>query len=740
MGRVVVLDRGLCRADARVLQFLSGAAILSFALFWTVLFNIAFWQTFATLGVVAFGLRLALPRLSFSPCTPVSRSVLVGYGLVFSAFALYYFIHAMKPEASPDGATYHLGWVTRTLRSHGFDKTPENIYWAFPKGLEMLYLVAFAFGRHSAAALTHFAFLIALGLGIFAYARSRGEPLAGVFGSLLFFLSPAVAQNGTTAYADVALAAGGFGAFWATDLWRRKPSARMLATAGLLAGFSFAIKYTGMIVVLYVVVSALLSSPRVRTLVVALGPAIALIAPYLVWNYAIFGNPVLPFLNAWFPNRFVHLSFERMAREMMQVYPGLSSWWQWPWEAAVRGGVLQGFLGPVFLLLPLSIFALRDKLGRALLVVGFVFAIPITGNMGTRFILPALPFFSLALGLVISRWPGALCLVLAVHVVTVLPPVARQYVAQGAPMLEGLPIREALRIRAEEDTLHSLAESYDVASMIEKHVSSNETVLALAWVMEAYTTPTIRTHHLSASNERLAETLWTAVTPELQPGQQLIFRFSPIHAKAIRIVQEVNVRAESVVRRDAPGFILNRPRIHRDQWGIAEMRVFYEEKELPRSNKWQVYAWPNRWDAPLAFDRNPTTAWKTWEPARAGMFLELDFGELQSIDALSLSSPSAQHTLAFRLEFQEPAGGWRSLAAELEHRDASLPHNQLHNQPYNLRQFATAALRREGIRYVVVDPSLYAASEFQDNPQAWGMQFVAEATNRVRLYRLANPE
>ena len=207
--------------------------------------------------------------------------------------------------------------------------------------------------------------------------------------------------------------------------------------------------------------------------------------------------------------------FERMAREMMEIYPGLRSWWQWPWEAAVKGGVLQGFLGPVFLVLPLSILALRYKLGRLLIVTGLMFAIPIIGNMGTRFILPALPFFSLALGLVLSRWPAALYLVIVFHALTALPPVARQYAAQGALMLDGFPIREALRIRPEEDTLHALAASYDVASMIEKHVSPNDTVLALAWVMEAYTTPTIRTHHLSASNERLAETLWTPVTPRV---------------------------------------------------------------------------------------------------------------------------------------------------------------------------------------------------------------------------------
>ena len=64
------------------------------------------------------------------------------------------------PEIQPDAVYYHLGLVASTPASATF---PERIdfYDILPQGMEMLYLFAFAFGRHTAAKLVHFAFLIA---------------------------------------------------------------------------------------------------------------------------------------------------------------------------------------------------------------------------------------------------------------------------------------------------------------------------------------------------------------------------------------------------------------------------------------------------------------------------------------------------------------------------------------------------------------------------------------------------
>lgn len=208
----------------------------------------------------------------------------------------------------------------------------------------------------------------------------------------------------------------------------------------------------------------------------------------------------------------------------------------------------------------------------------------------------------------------------------------------------------------EERALGRLApDVYGVVRILNRHVPESSTVLAIAWVMEAYTPAHIRTHHLSAANERLTGTLWTPLTPDLQPLRRFSFSFPRRNLRAIRIVQTRDAAAVSVARRK-PGFILNRPRIQPDQWGIAELNLFDGGNELPRSSSWSAVSVPNPWDAALALDGNPLTAWKTWQPAEPGMFFEVEFDRERSLDGVSFDSPLAQSGLAFVLSGQDGAG------------------------------------------------------------------------------------
>ena len=137
----------------------------------------------------------------------------------------------------------------------------------------------------------------------------------------------------------------------------------------------------------------------------------------------------------------------------------------------------------------------------------------------------------------------------------------------------------------------------------------------------------------------------------------------------------------------------------------------------PAIRRMEVYAQPNPWDALLAFDKNPTTAWKTWEPTKPGMYFELDFGTPVEIDTVTFDSPNAQAPMRFELN------GVYARQSEAPLRP-------------DLRRLATAALRREGIGYVLIDPTLFGAEDFKSNPEAWGMRFLDQASNGVRLYQL----
>jgi hypothetical protein len=113
-----------------------------------------------------------------------------------------------------------------------------------------------------------------------------------------------------------------------------------------------------------------------------------------VKNWLWVHNPVSPF-NHLFPNAFVTDWFENDYRRYLSLYD-LTSRRQIPWAVTVQGQ-LAGVLGPVFLLAPLALLAVRRREGRQLLLAAAVFGSTYFGNIGARFLIPPLPFVALAM-------------------------------------------------------------------------------------------------------------------------------------------------------------------------------------------------------------------------------------------------------------------------------------------------------------------------------------------------------
>jgi len=167
--------------------------------------------------------------------------------------------------------------------------------------VEMLYLWAFAFGQHSAAAMVHFAFLIALVWQMFAYGRRVGLPLAGACAALLVFASPVVGVDGTSAYNDVAVAAIAFTLFHLLQIWDDVRSPRLLV-AIVWWRVSATRQVHGVSGVVYALgFVAWKSRRRIRETSVVVVCAAALVAPWMVKNWMWVANPFSPFLNGLFP-------------------------------------------------------------------------------------------------------------------------------------------------------------------------------------------------------------------------------------------------------------------------------------------------------------------------------------------------------------------------------------------------------------------------------------------------------
>lgn len=136
----------------------------------------------------------------------IPAGIRIIFGVAWVAYGVLYFRQAVSPEISPDGMAYHLGLVNLWSHAHGLSRN-LSMYAALPDGMEMLYLFAFPIGRHSAAALVHFSFLMLLPWLMLLFGCRFGWPHGGAaLAALLVFASPLIGMDGTAAYNDVALA------------------------------------------------------------------------------------------------------------------------------------------------------------------------------------------------------------------------------------------------------------------------------------------------------------------------------------------------------------------------------------------------------------------------------------------------------------------------------------------------------------------------------------------------------
>lgn len=706
----------LYRGEVYPLAFLLGAPLLSLSVFLLLAVRAAGETAFALVSALSIGLcvwRRAW-RVAAGPApddiSPGWKWLFRGLLLVFGTYTL---VHATAPETSPDGVAYHMGMVGRWYRSGGFEWYTTNMYANMPMGVEMLFLHAYSFGRHSSAALVHWQFLLALPLLLLSFGRRFGVPKAGAFAGLLVFLSPVAGVDGASAYVDIATAATAFGIFYLLLMWESDQRLQLAAAAGLLAGFAYACKMTaapGVPFALGFVAWKLWKQRRRdwKPLLAIAACALAMILPWLLKNVLLVGNPFSPFLNRIFPNPYVRISFEEAYRAQFQTYGGaIKSLTDIPLEVTVRGGALQGLLGPMFLLIPLGLLALRWPLGRRAWIAGLLFGSTYFGNVGTRFLLSAAPFLALTLGMVLTNWRGMAAAVVLTHAFFSWPGVIQAYAHPYAWRLDRFRLKQALRRETDSAFLARTVEGYSIAQIIEREVPPSGRILTFGGVAEAYTSRDIVVSYQGGFNNVAGDLLATGVAPDLVARQAISFRFPSRKVKKMRLVQTAT----------AP-----------DIWSVSELRVLSDKgTELPRQNSWRLRARPNPWDVQFAFDNCVTTRWKAWESSAPGEFLEIDFVRPALISGVTAEMSADQHSIQLRVDVEREDGRWESIAAEPEIRPLDLP--------TDLRRMVTDDLRRLGFTHVVIHRQEFLASDVEKNPGHWGMTLVGEAPN-ARLYRL----
>ena len=708
------LSLALYRVEERLFAFMLGSACLSAIMFALAALHLVRRGVLLALGILVIGYAFYSgahrPKGHEFPALP--RRWKWVFAAAFSFFTVLYFINALAPEVSPDGMAYHLGEVAKYARAHGFVRITTNLYGNLSQGIELLFLHAFLFGKHSAAALVHYAFLLCLTFLILSYGRRLGRPGVGVAGAVFLYASPVVGIDGTIAYNDVAVAAIAFALFYLLQIWDQERGANLLVPIGILTGFAFATKYTAFVAVPYALGFIAWKQLRARQAVfrpVLATAALALvfIAPWLLKNWIWVDNPFSPFANRLFPNPYVHIIFEEDYRRMEQTY-GLTSRWQIPWQVTVKGDILAGFFGPLFLLTPLALWALRQRAGRQLWLATLIFGLPFYANVGARFLIPAAPFVSLALALTFANVESLLLVLALAHAISCWPRIETRYCGSTTWRLYEIPFKAALRIEPEQAFISRRSMQYNETQLIERLVPAGERVFSFGQMTDAYSRHEILVSFQAAFNQVVTDILWTPIFNSFQPTRLLTFRFSPRQLRAVRVVQ--TERARDV------------------QWGVSELRVLDGTNELPRLPGWRLRAHPNPWDVQMAFDNSSVTRWRSWQLAEPGMFIQVDFGQAQKLDAVVVECSDEGYQTKIKLEGLDPQGKWASILNQ--------PVETSRPTRVNLRRAASEELKARGIHYVIVEKNDFRSEDFQVYAGLWGMKCIGEWNSVAWLYRI----
>jgi hypothetical protein len=299
----------------------------------------------------------------------------------------------------------------------------------------------------------------------------------------------------------------------------------------------------------------------------------------------------------------------------------------------------------MFALVPLALLGVRRRPVQLLLAIAAVLSVPWWLNAGSRFLLPTLPFLALALLAVVPR-KAALAVVFA-HAIVSWPQVVALYAPQGM-YLDRFPVRAALGLESQEEYLRK-SWDYCVAKMVERNTARQDRVLDFHGVQQAHVDREIDIWWQSSVGDGLVRSLGFMLVPGLYRSDASF---------PSQVLRGVRVRQTGTSH----------------EWSIPEIEFYAGDARVRASRRWSLDAAPNRWETPLAFDRNFASRWITWEPARPGMWFAVDFEGTETISGVRVYGTRREAGSRVEIEVQRADGSWQTVAAqESPHSVPNLP-------------------------------------------------------------------
>lgn len=333
---------------------------------------------------------------------------------------------ALLPPTSWDALVYHLQGPRLYLEAHRLLAVPENLYLNWPAQVEMLFTWGMLLKGDTLAKLLHWVFWPLTAALLYVLTRRAITPRAGRWAVALWASVPFAAELAGIAYVDLGLTAFVLAGVYSFFRWTDSQSDGWLALSALFIGLAMATKYTAAtwlgLLALLLIYHAWRHHHQPIGWIVARTAGFGvvaglLVAPWLVKNWLVTGNPVYPFLFGgigWNPTREAWLTWPGHGYSQNPLdYLAL------PWLATVLGTsgtpAFDATIGPLLLCLVPLVFFFRGRpraVNYGLALAGGQLAyLAITMYRyiylaETRLILPVFPLLCLAAAFVLYRLPA----------------------------------------------------------------------------------------------------------------------------------------------------------------------------------------------------------------------------------------------------------------------------------------------------------------------------------------------
>ncbi len=163
-----------------------------------------------------------------------------------------------------------------------------------------------------------------------------------------------------------------------------------------------------------------------------------------------------------------------------------------------------------------------------------------------------------------------------------------------------------------------------------------------------------------------------------------------------------------------------------DFWTVAEMRLRYQGREVPRSPSWRLSAQPNGWEVQLAFDNSYATRWSTWEAYAPHARIQVDFRAPERLDEVVLECDPAWNA-HLQVEILLDTGRWVPITDTVETLKFECP--------TGIRRAVSTELKALGFRYLLVNNGDMVFTDMKKYSIFWGVTEIAEA-NGTHFYRI----